>query len=239
MAFWCTLDCLEVFHFPSVVSYSIPLLSRLIVFFPHSSAFILIWHPPHPILALRSKCLKIHSMFLKHSVLARIMRHFGERLSFPQFVIPMTTNIFTIPTNLPFRFRYHLPLPSPWSSRSTNLFWILISIRPIISPFSVLTCCRWDSQVDNLPSKTRQQTLAGGPFQMNWPDVSYESVCMNQLVHNKLRLDHLSQNGWTIGYLVATSPYTNQPAVHLDSSGTSWPDRGERHTCPKWIGWYT
>jgi hypothetical protein len=34
MAFWCALDHLEVFHFPSVISYSIPPLSRLIVLLP-------------------------------------------------------------------------------------------------------------------------------------------------------------------------------------------------------------
>jgi hypothetical protein len=97
-------------------------------------------HPPRLNLALCNKCLKIHSlMFLKHSILARIMRHFGGRLSFPQFVIPMTTNIFTIPTNLPFRFWYHLPLPGPRSSRSTNLFWILISIHPIVSHLLIMS----------------------------------------------------------------------------------------------------
>jgi hypothetical protein len=95
----------------------------LLFLFPQCPASILLCHPLHPNLALRSNCLKIHSlMFLKCSVLARIMRHFGGRLSFPQFVVLMTINTFTIPTNLPFRFRYHLPLPSLRSSWSTNLF---------------------------------------------------------------------------------------------------------------------
>jgi hypothetical protein len=41
------------------------------------------------------------------------MRHFGGRLSFPQFVVPMTVNTLAILTNLPFCFWYHLPLPGP------------------------------------------------------------------------------------------------------------------------------
>jgi hypothetical protein len=100
----------------------------------------LLCHPPYPNLALWNNCLIIHSlMFLKHSVLARIMRHFGGRLSFPQFVVLMTINTFTIPTNLPFHFWYHLPLPGPQSSRSTILFWTPILICPIISHFPIIS----------------------------------------------------------------------------------------------------
>jgi hypothetical protein len=36
-------------------------------------------------------------------------------------------------------FRYHLPLPGPQLSLSTNLFWILISIRPIVSHWLIMS----------------------------------------------------------------------------------------------------
>jgi hypothetical protein len=130
--------------------------------FPQSSAFILLWHPLHPNLALWSNCLIIHRlMFLKHSILARIMRHFGSRLSFPQFVIPMTINIFTIPTNLPFCFRYHFPLPDPRSSWSTNSFCTLISIHPIVSHFLIMSTTLL---VNPLPFRSLGASLHTGSY---------------------------------------------------------------------------
>ena len=112
----------------------------LLFLFPQSSAFILLCHPPHPNLALQSNCLIIHSlMFLKYSVLARIMRHFGSRLSSLQSVVPMTINIFTILKNPPSHFQYHLLLPGPWSSWFTNSFLTLISIDPIMYFPTILT----------------------------------------------------------------------------------------------------
>jgi hypothetical protein len=44
----------------------------------------------------------------------------------------MTVNTLAILTNLPFRFQYHLPLPGPRLSQSTDLFWILISSSQVL-----------------------------------------------------------------------------------------------------------
>jgi hypothetical protein len=120
---------LEVFHFPPVVSYSIPPLSHLVVPLPT----VLSIYPIMSSSSSKSGSVKQLSENPQPHVF-----EFGGRSSFPQFVVPMTINIFTILTNLPFHFWYHLPLPGPQSSQSINLFWTLILIHPITSHFLII-----------------------------------------------------------------------------------------------------
>ena len=156
-------DHMEVFHFPSVVSYSIPLLSHLIVPLPTVLSI-------YPIMTLSKSGS-------------------AKQLS-------------DILTNLPFHFQYHLPLPNPRSSQSTDLFWTLISIHPNRVPFP--------HYVDYLPRQsasiliTRRLT-AHGYFSPNIPGcfisddkVAYQKgdiVALGPDAHRKVVMEGVMEVG--------------------------------------------
>jgi hypothetical protein len=124
---------LEVFHFPPVISYSIPLLSHLTVLLPTVLSI-------YPIMSSSSS----KSGFVKQlsdNPQPHVFKTFhfnGDYEAFrKQVILPlihdsMTINMFTILTNPPFHFWYHLLLPDPQLSQFTNSFWTLISIHQIV-----------------------------------------------------------------------------------------------------------